>query len=824
MAGTTFKISISSLGFSTEIKEGQSLTFGRSGGSADCPINDQAGSLSRVHFSLAVQDGRLYISDLNSTNGVQLNGHRLNPNSPQEIDSGHSAMVGQYPLEVEALQTAAPPAAAPSSNANSAKSAPENLDFSSTASIEFLQLSKSRQSFTLGRGSKNDFVIDPSDLTVSREHARMTLENGQWYVEDLNSRNGVFVNNQRVFGRTAVGPQDKIYICLHLFNLESGYVDLRKEVAIQAEGIEKKYPNGYVGLKTMDLNIPFSKFIAVMGPSGCGKSTLLKVLNADSPATSGSVKIHGLDLVENFALLKKKIGYVPQDDIIHRELTVEQTMFYCAKLRLPKDTPKNSIDEKISTVLHSLFDEDKVKAIYHKRVNALSGGERKRLSIAVELLTDPTILFLDEPTSPLDPESIHEFLTKLNDLKAKGTTIIMVTHKPEDLNYVDDVVFLGSGGMHVYYGHRDKIMPHFNKESIVEVYGLLSNKTTAEEYYRKKYVQGENEVYRSGNQELHPKKEPFFYQLKWLIRRYFQIKFNDKGNLGLLLAQPLIIGGLISVIFKEFQLGAMFLMSISAIWFGVSNAAKEIVSEQSIYKRERMFNLWINTYIISKISVLAVISAVQLLVFEGLIYFRFKLFPPEVFEQVYQQDFLATYFFLLFLSLSASLLGLVLSAVFDNSEKVMTVVPIALMPQIMLAGVITRIDNWGMELLSFLTIGRWGTEGLARIQDASVWEDDLKDVPKDLESVIAYVPTVETDTTVENGATIITSIPNPAETEPTTRSALSLLDFYNEDLVEEGTLIGDFMNSMGANMLAVIIMNIIIYLLIYAFLKKKDSI
>jgi hypothetical protein len=180
---------------------------------------------------------------------------------------------------------------------------------------------------------------------------------------------------------------------------------------------------------------------------------------------------------------------------------------------------------------------------------------------------------------------------------------------------------------------------------------------------------------------------------------------------------------------------------------------------------------------------------------------------------------------MLFLAISATLLGLWLSSIFDNTEKVMTVVPIALMPQIMLAGVITKIDNWGMELLSFLTLGRWGTEGLSRIQDYSVIEegDSLRD---NLESVIAYLPQINTDTIVnpETGLTTITQTMDPTETMVAHKSALKLLDFYNEELIEDGRLIGEVMNSMTSNLVFVMTLNIIIYATIYMALKKKDSI
>lgn len=813
------KIEIKGAGIYKELADGEVCIIGREGGAmADVQIKDPDALISRKHLKIENRSGKAFITDLESSNGVFINEQRVAPSKALPFNSGDSLRIGNFGILIESQEVSR------ESSQNKMRQSFSTNDGMDQISKHFLALVARGGKIRVGRSPDNDIVTDPNDRTVGRWHAELSYENGKWIIKDLNSKNGIFVNQKRIKGSAEVNSKDWIYICLHSFNLGEGYRDLREEVAIQADMIEKKYPNGYVGLKKMSMKVSFSKFIAVMGPSGCGKSTLLKVMNGDNPATSGNVLIHGLNLVKHYELLKQKIGYVPQDDIIHKELTVRQTMWFCSKLRMEEDTPKEVIDTKIDTVLRSLFEKEKIPLIIDKPVKSLSGGERKRLSIAVELLTDPTILFLDEPTSPLDPETIHEFLTKLNKLKENGTTIIMVTHKPEDLNYVDQVVFLGTGGMHVYQGTTEKLLDYFQKESITKVYGLLSDTKTAEKYYHKIYSTSLQETpFKKPSKPKIEKKISVFHQLKWLTFRYFQVKFNDKANVALLVSQPVIIALLIVVIFKEFQLGVIFLMAISAIWFGVSNAAKEIVSENSIYKRERMFNLKIHTYIFSKINVLAAISILQLLVFESIIYFKFKIFATEGFEDIYQQSFWGSLAFMFFLSISSTLLGLLLSTKFDSAEKVMTVVPIALMPQIMLAGVITQIDNWGMEILSFATFGRWGTEGLSRIQDEAV--DDGTVHPDSLQSVIAFTPKMEKDTiSVSESCFVPIEKPNLEETEATAKSALELLDYYNDKLIDQGDLIGGFMDSLFANNCAILIINIIIYVSIFYFLKKKDSI
>ncbi|WP_133248432.1 ATP-binding cassette domain-containing protein [Flagellimonas aquimarina] len=583
-----------------------------------------------------------------------------------------------------------------------------------------------------------------------------------------------------------------------------------KDLSIQAIGITKKYPKNKIGLQPLSLEIKNKSFVALMGPSGCGKSTLLKCLNGDNPATSGEVYINGLSLIDNYDLVKKSIGYVPQDDIIHRELSVYKTLFYAAKLRLPDGTPKEEIDIRINKVLKSLKlnqhdqgNQQGQKDIKDKKVKELSGGQRKRISIAVELLTEPSILFLDEPTSPLDPETIDSFLKSLRDLAQEGTTIIMVTHKPEDLNYVDEVVFLGVKGHLVYKGLPNKITEHFNVDSIIEVYSKMSDLEKVKKNY---HPPKEDSHSLNLNPKLNKRRpDSSFQQLYWLAKRYLNIKLNDHSNLLLLLLQPIIIGGLVSLVFSEFRIGVIFLTAISAIWFGVSNSAKEIVSELPIYKRERMYNLNINTYIVSKLLILSLIALIQVVVFVAIIYFNFKINAITEFPETYLRPFWESVGFLFMISCSATLIGLFLSSYFSNTEKVMTVVPITLMPQIMLAGVMTKLDTRFIEILSFFTLGRWGTEGFARLQD-TYFENSA------IETESVLIPEFNPDGYHKNDCKCEAS------------GALNQLGLYDESLIDKGVLIGGAFNNLATNVLAVLILSFIMYLLIFISLSKKDSI
>ncbi len=474
-------------------------------------------------------------------------------------------------------------------------------------------------------------------------------------------------------------------------------------------------------------------------------------------------------------------------------------MYYAAKLRLPDDTSDEEIDRRIHKVIESLnLNQDKEKDVRTSKVADLSGGQRKRVSIAVEMLTEPTILFLDEPTSPLDPETIDNFLESLKKLANEGTTIVMVTHKPEDLNYVDQVIFLGVQGHLTYKGLASLMTTHFDAVSIVQVYSKMSDIDEVQKYYQKP----PELIFETKSIEEFKRDKPdsWFLQLYWLTSRYFSIKKNDVENLILLLAQPVIIAGLLCLVFNEMSTGVLFLMAISGIWFGVSNAAKEIVGELSVYRRERMYNLNIHAYVFSKGLVLSLIALIQTLIFVGIIYSNFKLNTTSGFPDTYLHAFLPVAAFMFYISFSATLLGLFLSSYFATTEKVMTVVPIALMPQIMLAGVMNKIDNTLVEVLSFTTLGRWGTEGFARIQDSNFPDQEH------IQSVLFTVPGINNQTELMAG------------------EALQRLDLYNLKLIEEGTLLGSIFDSMHANILIVLVINLIVYSLIYWSLKRKDRI
>jgi ABC-type multidrug transport system ATPase subunit/pSer/pThr/pTyr-binding forkhead associated (FHA) protein len=783
-----------------EISEGEELIVGRKGSLADIEIDDS--SVSRQHARLSFTPDGIFIIDTSSTNGTYVNNNFLTAGVLYKLSGDDCITFGNaknWKLKLTSW--------------HEVYSERVTLDESKTL-FEWFELKKS---FLIGRSSEADIKVD--DPTVSRKHARLYQEGTEFWIEDLQSTNGTFLNGERIFGKVKLKETDTIYVGLHQFKFNEKPKDLNKEPAIQAINVEKVYgvnaKGEKLGLQLLSFEVPKQEFVALMGPSGCGKSTLLKALNGDNPATSGRVLIHGLELEANYNFLKRKIGYVPQDDIVHKELSVEKSLYYAAKLRMGDGVSEDVIAQKINEVLDSLnINRPDIRT---KKVGSLSGGQRKRVSIAVELLNSPSILFLDEPTSPLDPETIEEFLKCIKSLTEKGTTVIMVTHKPEDLNYVDKVIFLTTKGYHAYYGDKgEKVLNYFSAKDIIGIYALLSKDDKVKYWYEKWNQNSEKQIVTNEKPKPFekPKSESFFGQLYWLCRRYMNIKLNDRINTVLLFAQPVVIAGLVALIFNDLDLGILFLMAISAIWFGVSNACKEIVGEIPIYRRERMFNMRIGTYMLSKIIVLTFFAALQALVFVSIIYLRFKNdTTPGLDNPVMLGYFWQNALFMLYLAFSATLMGLLISAIFDNTEKVMTIVPIALMPQIMLAGVVTKLNDQITEFLSYTMIGRWGTEGFAILQDQSVGADTTG-------SIVNKIPEMVTDTLINPQNHVVTLVPHQTGEMIASKSgAMETLDLYHD-----GLLNWTQSSDMQYVWMVITIINLLSFVGVYIALKRKDTI
>src|SRR5579884_2901811 len=411
---------------------------------------------------------------------------------------------------------------------------------------------------TLGRLPDNTVVLNHPQ--VSGHHARLEQIQGGYRVVDLNSTNHVYVNGQRISNQ-ALRPGDEIRIGpfkLLYTGTQLTQHDESGGVRIDALHLVKEGNNSVILLDDISIAIPPRKFVALVGGSGAGKSTLMDALNGLRPAHKGLVLYNGRDYYKNLAAFSTQLGYVPQDDIIHRDLTVERALYYTAKMRLPDDFTEEQIQQRIDEVLEDVEMKFRRKLL----VSKLSGGQRKRVSIALELLANPSVFFLDEPTSGLDPGLDRKMMFLLRKLADKGHTIVLVTHATNNINTCDYVCFLCQGGRLAYFGPPEEAKTYFGKTDFAEIYSALEPTdddpdipAKAEAKFRsspefRKYVDeqlrqgpaGQVAVAQPTGTIKQPKRGNPWKQFWLLSQRYLELLWNDRGNFLILILQAPIIG------------------------------------------------------------------------------------------------------------------------------------------------------------------------------------------------------------------------------------------------------------------------------------------
>jgi ABC-type multidrug transport system ATPase subunit/pSer/pThr/pTyr-binding forkhead associated (FHA) protein len=553
----------------------------------------------------------------------------------------------------------------------------------------------------LGRAPDNDFVLDA--LSVSRYHAILSYEDSaQPVITDMGSTNGTFVNGEPLTEPRQLIPQDLIFLGGFLLHVDGRTI---KQHDLSASSVTARHITKEIGgktiLKDISLAINPREFVGLMGPSGCGKSTLMDALNGLRPATTGQVFVNDLDLYRNFNALRRSIGYVPQRDVLHDALTVERTLHYAAKLRLPKATSANNRHGIVNEVIETVGLGEQRNTPFRQ----LSGGQQKRLSLAFELITKPSFIFLDEPTSPLDPETTENMMLLFRQLADEGRIVVMVTHKFEKFHEMHHIAMLTRGGRLAYFGPPGAAMEYFGCKEPGDIYRYIGardpdelsrrfqNSPEYERYVRARIAETERLSRTTGALQLTPaikqegpERRFGFSQWLTLARRYLEVKLKDKRNTLLLLAQAPIVAILLAIIVGDSTNNSqtLFIAAIVSIWFGANNAVREIVSEGPIYVRERLVNLKIPSYVFSKFTVLSGIALMQCLLFVGILAGMGRLRTA---------DFFSLTLIVYLTSLGGISMGLFFSALVNSSEKAMSVLPLILIPQLLLSGYLKPIDD-----------------------------------------------------------------------------------------------------------------------------------
>jgi ABC transport system ATP-binding/permease protein len=602
----------------------------------------------------------------------------------------------------------------------------------------------------IGRDPGNDVVLDSP--TVSRYHAQFERVGQRFRVRDLRSSNGTFVNNERIEKETWLKPMDTIRIGQYRFVMGTNQMaqfDESSGLRVDAIHLNKWVRKDLNILKDISVVFKPREFIVVVGQSGGGKSTLLDAIAGYRPATQGQVLVNNTDIYRHFDAIRNDIGYVPQKDIIHMELTVYQALDYAAQLRMPPDTTPQERDKRVIEVLEDLD-------LLHRKdvqISGLSGGQQKRVSIGVELLTKPGLFFLDEPTSGLDPGTETSLMQLMRRLADQGRTIVLITHATKNVMLADKVVFLARGGYLAWFGPPEEALEYFDQYrpdrnrraasmEFDEIYAVLDDSSKGKpedwaERYRehaafKKYVLTPLEGKMSGNtvpteeagqpvQKVERKTSRQVSALRQffiLSARNVKILTRDRFGLTLMLATAPIVS-LLDVVLSvmlgrnplDFNTGlyanvmiTLFLLTIYGVMVGGISQMREIVKEADVYKRERLVNLKILPYVVSKVWVAGLLALYQALVYTVVHYLAFDT-PGGV------TGFIQVYITLMLATLAGMMLGLFASALAPNSNSAPLLVIILMLPQIVLAGALIPLPTY----LTAPTSTRWAFEALMSI-------------------------------------------------------------------------------------------------------------
>ncbi|MEV0370960.1 FHA domain-containing protein [Streptomyces sp. NPDC050636] len=603
----------------------------------------------------------------------------------------------------------------------------------------------------IGRALENELVV--SDLQVSRHHAEFrAAPDGRFEIRDLGSHNGTYVNGQPVpkSGTALIGPNDIIGVGHSTFRLVGDrleeFVDTG-EVSFSARHLTVTVDGGKQILKDVSFGVPEKSLIAVIGPSGSGKSTLLKALTGYRPANQGDVLYDNRNLYKQFAELRQRIGLVPQDDILHKELTVAKALKYAAKLRFPGDTAESEREARIDEVLREL----KLDIHKDKKITSLSGGQRKRVSVALELLTKPSLIFLDEPTSGLDPGMDRDVMQLLRSLADDGRTVLVVTHSVAELAICDKLLVMAPGGGVAYFGPPEEALNFFQYDTWADVFSAFENyrdydwmgRWRGSPHYQMYAADIDAVAAQSVTIQPPParmqKSQSWGSQLWTLMRRYVSVLASDRGFLGLMLILPAVLGVVSMLIPSDFGLAygplkkgrtnrdastIMLILAVGMCFSGAANSVRELIKERVIYERERATGLSRSAYLMSKVIVLGVVTAIQGVIIAA-IGFSTRNMPSEglIVEKLPAIEMALA---IIALGFTSMMFGLIISALVKTAEKTMPLLVMFAIVQVVFTGVLFQLfDTVGVAQVAWLMPSRWAVAAMGATADMNTllpWE------------------------------------------------------------------------------------------------------
>ncbi len=701
---------------------------------ADLRFPSQLKFISGEHAQIWRGDEGWHVVDLHSTNGTRLNNKLIKPDLLTPLADGAVIRIGDDRFGISIGLTF-----------HAATDADATLEGYSPVA-ETATIVAERTEILVGRDEGCELVLPTTD--VSRAHARILQIDDRYFIEDLGSTNGTFVNEMSV-ARAELHEGDQVQIGAHKLVFQDGQL-----VHYQSHGMRVDVTNLSKDVKTrsgplrilhnIDMTVLPREFIAVVGGSGAGKSTFMNALIGAKPG-DGQVQLNGHNFYQEYEHFRGQLGYVPQADILHTELSVDKALDYAARLRLPSDVSAKERKARIATVLETV--SMNTDTIRQTRVSNLSGGQRKRVSIAAELLADPKLIYLDEATSGLDPGLEKKMMYTLRQMADEGRTVVLVTHATGNIVQTDHVAFLSQGKL-VYFGPSQEALDFFEVDDFADIYERIERHGDEwQEVFQEKKPEQHQEfvVTRQQTKPQAQKRDlpkirfgirDFFRQFGVLTQRAFNVLTSDWFTLGLMLllfpftaALQLIISnvdilvGNLDILANPVEAAKhlsesyipfadlntfVFVMGLEAVLVGMYVPSNELIKERTVYLRERMVNLKVLPYLFSKIGVFATFAAIQTALYLVVLSLGIDLpkdgllFPAPV-----------ELFITLYLTMLASMgIGFVVSAISKSSDMAIYVLVIMLFFQFFFAGTVFDLRDHPAEPLSYLTATRWALTGV----------------------------------------------------------------------------------------------------------------
>jgi ABC-type multidrug transport system ATPase subunit/pSer/pThr/pTyr-binding forkhead associated (FHA) protein len=763
----------------TRIFEGDRVVIGRE---ADCDVIVGEPSASR-HHAVLQREGGTWVAVDTSSNGTFVRGERITRLAVPVTElglhlGGPTAEAVVVSLVPAPAYHPAPPPYQPAPPPPPYQPAPPPPPYQAPAdgwgpqavlppgqladghSVVLPQQVAAGRSLFIGREQGNDVVLE--DALVSRRHARLDPAgpNRPAVLTDLDSFNGTFVNGHRLEGAVQLAVGAEVIFGNQNFRWDGSQLlasATTHEFTLYADGLTVLLPGGRPLLQNVSFQLKPSSLTAVIGPSGAGKSTLLRALTGLRPATHGRVIWQGHDLYSHYDQLRFQIGLVPQQDIQHPQLKVRQALRFAAQLRLPPDTTRREQDARV----HAVAEQLQLTSRLDNRIGTqLSGGQKKRVSIATELLTAPPLLFLDEPTSGLDPGLDLEVMKQLRSLADGGRVVMVVTHSVLALHVCDDVMVLAPGGRVAYFGPPSGVLAHFGCANYPEVFDLLDSPHLWERIPAQPQLAATTGSLPAAAAAVPaPPRRSLGRQLSTLVRRNAAVVVSDRLLLGLLLLLPVVLGGLsrlvpgtsgfslddtlfcpgktesigrgrcqpvqdgvpvpgaevVRMIFDQGEARQrVIVLLVSACLMGTAIAIRELVGERSIFRREYAVGLSPGVYFFSKILVLGSASFIQGLLVTVIA--TVGLPGPDG-----RLGMLRMAIAVALLALTMAVVGLAISALVTSNEQTMPTLVGVIMIQLVLSGSLFAVAGRPvLEQVAWLAPSRWAyaatssTMGLTR--------------------------------------------------------------------------------------------------------------